>query len=86
MVNILKGGWGVYRVNRLILGRIHRENTSLTGGMQARVPVTRHKYRCLRYKKILYGYDDFNAYVVVGALRATTNFGRSDVRRHLMTF
>ena len=60
------------------MGRIHRENTDLTGGT-VRVPGTRQKYHCPRYEKLLDGYEYFNTYVVVGSLRATTNFGHLDV-------
>ena len=57
----------------------------LTGGTQVRVPVTRQKYHRMRHKKILDGYDNFNTYVLVGSLRDTTKFGRSDRQRHVMT-
>ena len=61
------------------MGRIHGENTDFIGVTQVRFPVTRQKYHCPRHKKILDGYDDFNTYVVVVSLRATNNFGHSDV-------
>ena len=61
------------------VGIINRENIDLTGGKQVRVPVTRQKCHCPRYKEILDGYNDFRNYVVVGSLKATTNFGRSNV-------
>ena len=54
-------------------------------GMQVVVPVNRHKCHPSRLEEILDGYDDFNTYVVVELLRATTNFGCLDVRRHVMT-
>ena len=44
--------------------------------MEVRVPVTRQKCHCPRYKETLDGYNDFNTYVVVGSLRNTTSFGR----------
>ena len=50
-----------------------------------RVPGTRQKYHRPRHNNILDDYDDFNTYVVVGSLRAATNFGRLDVWRHVMT-
>ena len=50
-----------------------------------RVSGIRQKCHCPRHEKILDGYDDFNTYVVVGSLRATTNFGRSDVQCHVIT-
>ena len=52
---------------------------------QVRVTGTRKKFHRPRHKKILDGYDKFNTYVIVGSLRATTNFRRSDVRHHVMT-
>ena len=53
------------------MSRLHIENMDLTGGMQVRVPGTRHKCHRRRHKKIFYGYDNFNTYVVVGSLRDT---------------
>ena len=50
-----------------------------------RVPGNRHKYHCPRNKKIFDGYDDFNTYFVRGLSRDTNNFGRSDIRHHVMT-
>ena len=67
------------------MGQIRRENTDLTGGTKVRVPGNIQKCHRPRHKKILDGYDDFNNYVVVVSLRATNNFGRLDVRRHVMT-
>ena len=61
-----------------------RRNTDLNGVMQAFIPVNIHKYHHPRHEKILDGYDYFNTYIVVGILRATINFRRSDVRRHVM--
>ena len=66
------------------MGQIHGENTDLTG-TQVRATGTIQKCHRPRHEKILDGYDDFNTYVAVGSLRATTNSGRSDVRRHVMT-
>ena len=57
----------------------------LTGGTQVRMPGTRHKFHSLRNEKILDGYDNFNPYIFVISLRATTNFGFLDVWRHIMT-
>ena len=57
----------------------------MAGGTQVRVPVTREKYHHPRHKKILDGYDYFNTYAILVSLGATTNFGRLDVRRHVMT-
>ena len=50
-----------------------------------RVPGTRQKYQHPRNNNILDDNDDFNTYVVVGSLRAATNFERLEVRRHVMT-
>ena len=62
-----------------------KRNTYLAGvTMQVCVPGTRQKYHSLRHKKKLDGYDDFNTYVVIGSLRATKNFGRLDIQRHVM--
>ena len=52
---------------------------------QVRVPGTRQKYQHPRNNNILDENDDFNTYVVVGSLRAATNFERLEVRRHVMT-
>ena len=71
-------------VNRARVGRIHRENTDLTGGTQVCVPATRQKYHRIRQDKILNGYENFSTYVVVGSLRDTTNFGRLEVWRCTM--
>ena len=49
------------------------------------VLATRHKYHRTKHKKLLDDYDDFNNYVIVGSLRATTNFGGLDVPPHVMT-
>ena len=49
------------------------------------MPGTRQKCHRPRHEKILDGYDDFNTYVVMGSLRATTIFLRLDLRRHVMT-
>ena len=46
---------------------------------QVRVPMTGQKYHCPRHKKMLYGYDYFSTYAIVVSLKATTNFGRSEV-------
>ena len=66
------------------MGRIHGENTDLTGSTQVRVPATRHKYHRPRHKIFLDGYDNFSNYLVVGSLRDTNNFGRLDVWRCMM--
>ena len=66
------------------MGQIHGENTDLTGGTQVCVPVTRQKYHRPRHNQVLDGYDNFNTYVVVGSLRATTNIGRLDLQCHVM--
>ena len=50
-----------------------------------RVPGTRHECHPPRHDKILDSYEIFNTYAVVGSLRANTNFGRSDVQRHVIT-
>ena len=73
------------QLNPLRVGQFHGEKTDLTGGMQARVPGTRHKYHHLMYKKILDGYDNFNTYVVIGCFRATTDFGCPGIQCHVMT-
>ena len=52
---------------------------------QVRVPMTGQKYHCPRHKKMLYGYDYFSTYAIVVSLKATTNFGRSEVWHHIMT-
>ena len=49
------------------------------------LPGARQKYQCMRKKKRLNGYDDFNTYVVVRSLRDTIDVEHSDVQRHLMT-
>ena len=46
---------------------------------------TRQRYHRLRHEKILDSYDKSNTYAVVRSLRDTTNFGRLDVQRHMMT-
>ena len=66
------------------MGRIHGENTDLTGDTQILVPGDRQKYHCPWHEKILDVYYEFSTYIVVGSLRAPTNFIRSDVRRHMM--
>ena len=68
------------QVNWARAGRIHVENTDLTGGTQVRVSVTIQKYHHFRYKEILDGYNKFSTYVVVGSLRDTTYFGHLDVQ------
>ena len=57
------------------VGRIHGKNTYFTGGMQVRGPVAGQKYQCPRNNKILDGYENFSTYVIVGSLKAATNFG-----------
>ena len=57
----------------------------LNGGKQLRVPETTNKFHWPRYTKTLNGYDNINTYVVVLLLRATTSFGCSDVRPHVLT-
>ena len=49
------------------------------------MPGTRQKYHRPRHKKILDGYDNFNTHVFVGSSRATNNFRRLEVQRHVMT-
>ena len=57
----------------------------LTGGTKVCMPATRHICHRSRHEKILDGYDKFSTCIIVVSLRATTNFGRSYVRRHVMT-
>ena len=74
----------MYKINQARLGQTHGENTDLTGGTQVPMQGTNQKYHRPRHEKILDGYDDFNTYVVIGSLRATKNFGRLDIQRHVM--
>ena len=67
------------------MGRIHGENTDLSGDTKVCVPGTRHKCHHPGHEKILDGYDEFNTYIIVGSLRPTIHFGRLEVRRHVMT-
>ena len=54
------------------------------GLTQVRVKGDRHKCHRLRHKKLLDIYDNFNTYIVVVSLRATPNFVRLCVHRHVM--
>ena len=67
------------------MGRIHGENTDLSGDTKVCVPGTRHKCHRSRHEKILDGYEKFSTYIIVGSFRASINFGRSYVRCHVMT-
>ena len=53
------------------MGRIHGENKYLTDGTQLSMSGARQKCHCMRYEKILHGYDDFRTYVVIRSLRDT---------------
>ena len=60
-------------------------NIDLTGGTQVCVPGTRQECHRARHEKILDGYENFNTYVFIGSLRDTTNCGRLNVQRHVIT-
>ena len=52
---------------------------------QVHVPETRQKCHCQRQNKILYYYDEFSTYVVIGSLRSATNFKYPYVQRRVIT-
>ena len=73
------------RVNQEKVVQIHGYNTDLTSDTQLRVPVTGQKYHRSRHRKILDVYDNISIYVVVGSLKANTDFVHLYVIRRMIT-